>query len=375
MDVDSWDGTGHLPMLYSKTANGAINTWTCWIEGPYVCVRWGQQDGALQDARFKCEPKNEGRANATTAEEQALKEAIAKWKKQVKKKYYLSPDEAVTLLNLKPMLAKDYHKERKKIQYPVHVQPKFDGVRCLAYYRSDGMVVLQSRGGDPYIVEHIQRQLSVPLCLHRDVILDGELYHHGTSLQTINSWVRRPQEASINIVYVVYDIHSKDSPDRTWQFRLSAKTEFFKEWHTELPHVMQAQTSTASSHEHVQHYHNEYVKLGYEGAIIRLGHGKYRFGYRSSELLKYKSFQDSEFEIVGWARGKGKFENVPTFRFKTKDGKEFDATPKGTEQERLELLHRANSLIGKQATVRYFDFTDDGIPHYPLMIGLREEGQ
>lgn len=374
-DAAAWDGKGHLPVLYAKTATGAVNTWMCWVDGSCVCVQWGQQGGVLQVARFRCEPKNEGRANATSAEDQAIKEAIAKWKKQIKKKYFISSELATTSRNLKPMLAKDYHKERHKIQFPVHVQPKFDGVRCLAYYRQDGMVVLQSRGGDPYSVSHIQEQLAVPLCTRREVILDGELYHHGTSLQTINSWVRRPQEASASIVYMVYDIHYEDVPGREWEARLRAKTEFFASAQQYMSHVAQVQTVQVTSHEHVQYYHDRYVEQGYEGAIIRLGHGQYRFGYRSSELLKYKSFQESEFEIVGWARGKGKFENVPTFRLKTADGKLFDATPKGTEQERLELLQNADSYAGRMATIRYMMYSDDGIPMYPLFICLRESGQ
>jgi DNA ligase-1 len=376
MNVDDWDGQGTLPLLYSRTAKGAINEWLCWVEGPDVRVRWGQQDGQQQEARFTCEPKNVGRANSTTAEQQAVSEAIAKWKKQVKKKYHWDTGHVTTERNLKPMLAKDFKKEEKKVEYPVYVQPKFDGVRCMAF-RKDGAVHLMSRGGDPYVVNHILAQLSA--VLPEGIILDGELYHHGTSLQTILSWVRRPQEDSINIVYMVYDMFIEDAPDRTFDSRFLVEYEMnvSKLLRGPCPHVCTVQTAVAKDRGEVKHYHNHFVQLGYEGAIIRLRHGQYRFGFRSSELLKLKEFQDAEFEIVGYARGKGKFYNVPTLTCKMPNSdKTFDATPKGTEAERLELLRRAESgeLIGKMFTVRFFDYTDDGLPHYPVGVAVREEG-
>jgi DNA ligase-1 len=325
----------------------------------------------MQDARFRCEPKNEGKVNATTSEEQAIKEAIAKWKKQVKKKYHWSESYVLSNINLKPMLAKDFKKHEKKLQHPVFVQPKYDGVRCLAYGKADG-VVLQSRGGDLYTVQHIQHQLHG---FSSDYVLDGELYCHGVSLQTINSWVRRPQKESMNVVYVLYDIFVEAQPDLPFIDRLGLLASLKMGSLCGLPNILLSQTEKASSYKEVKYYHAEYVKLGYEGVIVRSCTGQYRFGYRSSDLLKLKEFQDAEFKIVGWATGKGKFQNVPTFRMVTNDGKEFDATLKGTEAERLEALQQADSWVGKQMTVRFFDWTDDGIPHFPLAIGLREAGQ
>ena len=101
-DIDNWKGNSPLPLLYAKTATGTTNTWLCWVEGPDVCVRWGLEEGQQQEARFRCVPKNVGRVNATTAEEQARFEAIAKWKKQCKKKYNQTRELSFLL---KPMLA------------------------------------------------------------------------------------------------------------------------------------------------------------------------------------------------------------------------------------------------------------------------------
>lgn len=371
-NVDAWNGQGSLPLLYAKTATGAVNVWQCWVQSDRVCVRWGQEGGAAQESSFACTPKNVGRANATTAEQQAVLEAIAKWKKQVKKKYHWDRAHVLTALNLKPMLAKAYKDrlEMGKVTWPATAQPKYDGVRCLAYM-SGGRVVLQSRGGDPYYMQHIIDELT-PRWPHDQLVLDGELYVHDISLQQLNSLVRRPQEDSRFVGYHVYDLTWKDH-NADWLTRRAQRAQWFQMHNAALKHVFEVLEHTVTTHDDVKRAHDNYVAMGYEGAIIRLREGSYRFGHRSSELLKLKDFQDDEFEIIGWARGKGKFENVPTFKCKTADGKEFDCTPKGSDAERSRMLEVADSLVGKHLKVRYFDYTDDGVPHYPVGLAIRED--
>ena len=368
MNVDDWDGESPLPLLYSKTSTGAVNVWECSVKEDSVIVKWGQEDGKQQDAEFKCLPKNQGKKNETSANQQAVKEAIAKWKKQVKKKYHWSRDHVLTTKNLKPMLAKDFHKEEKKLSYPVMVQPKFDGVRCFAYLK-EGRPYLQSRGGDPYVVEHIQKDLEG--ILTEGMILDGELYHHGTSLQTINSWVKKPQEKSVNIEYYIYDMYLESEPELDNFRRSMRRQELLK-----LPpkSIVCVPDDTAGSKKEVVSCHDRYVQCGYEGAIARNYKGIYKLGYRSSDLLKLKNFQDDEFEIIGWKNGKGKFKNVPIFACKTKEGGVFDCTPKGTEEERANMLAEADSYIGKDLTVRFFAYTDDNIPQFPVGIAIRDKG-
>jgi len=364
-----WDGLGTSPPLYAKAATGSVVTWQCWVRGHMVWCQWGQEGGQMQQSSFACEAKNTGRANATTAGEQAIKEAIAKWKKQIKKKYHVNRS-FVDNLNVKPMLAKDFKGRKAKIEYPVQVQPKYDGVRCLAF-RQNGKVILQSRGGDPYDVQHIVDELE--RVLPEDVVLDGELYVHGMSLQQITSLVKKPKEDSGLLTYNVYDITRLSVQDEIWSTRCRRKSDFFA-MNRGLITVRQCQEFSALNEDDVKTAHDVFVKQGYEGAIIRLPNGVYRFGYRSSELLKLKDFKDAEFKIVGWARGKGKFHNVPTFRCVTKKGKEFDATPVGNETHRRALLKKADKLIGKMLTVKFFDYTDDGIPHFPVALGVRDPG-
>jgi DNA ligase 1 len=368
-----------LPMLYSRTGTGATNIWLCWIDEGNVVVEWGAKGGKLQRSVFACEAKNAGRSNATTPAQQARLEAIAKWRKQLKKKYSLT-EEATLELNIKPMLAKsfvDVAKARAKkggIEYPVDVQPKFDGVRCLAY-RKDGHVILQSRGGDPYDVEHIRSALE-PL-LEDDQVLDGEIYQHGMPLQDIISLVKTPQDGSLDLTYQVYDMTKLSGQTEVWLERKVALEAWFRAQRDadDLPGFVVLVKAVSCAHEDsVRAFHDLRVSDGYEGAIIRLHHGLYRFGYRSSELLKLKAFEDAEFEIIGYRTGKGKFLKVPIFNCVTSKGAEFEVTIHGTSEARAALLKQGKKLIGRQMTVRYRGFSNEGKPKIAVGICIRDPG-
>jgi ATP-dependent DNA ligase len=363
-----------LPTLYAKAATGAINQWTCWTEGDMVVVEYGQVGGALQLAHFKCKPKNVGRSNATTAEEQADKEAQAKWTKQRKKKYFLTPEEAGSTQSTKPMLAKDHKKisakAKSEIVWPVMVQPKLDGRRCLGY-RKDGQAFLQARGGDPYFVQHVLDDLEATLPEGRAA--DGELYIHGASRQYIGSLITRPRDESVALEYWVYDFPWLDERPEPNEKRYEELVHWYNENCGLLQSIRIVPTEWAYNEQDVIKLHDFYVSQGYEGAIIRLFGGMYRFGYRSGDLLKHKNFEDDEFEIVGYTTGKpgSGWERVPIFKCRMKSGVEFDVAPRGTEEERYQMLLDAPNLIGKMLTVRYQGFTDDGNLDFPIGIEIR----
>jgi DNA ligase-1 len=372
-NVDDWDGQGILPILYSKTATGAINTWTCWVIGPDVWVRWGQQDGAMQEARFTCLPKNVGRSNETSAHTQAVKEAIAKWKKQIKRKYHEVLENAGETERLKPMLAKDFEGHKHKLTYPVAVQPKFDGVRCLAYLK-DGQVYLQSRGGDPWLLPHIQVEMRHGFdSSYYDFVFDGELYYHGMSLQDITALARKPRPESTQLYYVIYDCFCERLGAADWKERWAWLDTWFTNWRHNFEKVVMSPTFNARSEEDVIRLHRDFVGQGYEGAIIRSYDGTYRLGVRSDALLKLKEWHDAEYRIVGWTMGKGKFELAPIFLCITDEGKEFEVVPKGTGQERYQMLQDAPQLVGQLLTVQYLDFTDDGAPKCARGIAIRDK--
>jgi DNA ligase-1 len=128
-----------------------------------------------------------------------------------------------------------------------------------------------------------------------------------------------------------------------------------------------------NSHEEIETKHKQFLAEGWEGTMVRNIDSLYQKNKRSYDLLKHKEFLDSEFEVVGWKSGKGKFENVPTFLLRC-DGGEFEAVPKGDQELREFYLENADSYIGQKATIRFFEYTADGIPRFPVLIDFRSDG-
>jgi DNA ligase-1 len=112
---------------------------------------------------------------------------------------------------------------------------------------------------------------------------------------------------------------------------------------------------------------------GYEGLMFRNTEGIYKFKHRSSDLLKIKRFTDSEFEIIGSKDGTGREEGLIIFRCKNESGKEFDVRPAGSMEERAKMWQKKDSFVGKLLKVKYQEFTDDGLPRFPVGLHIREE--
>ena len=78
----------------------------------------------------------------------------------------------------------------------------------------------------------------------------------------------------------------------------------------------------------VEKYHEEFVKEGYEGIMVRNNSGEYGLNRRSKNLQKYKKFFDQEFEIVGYYEGTGNDRGTVIWECMTEDGQIFKATAK-----------------------------------------------
>ena len=100
--------------------------------------------------------------------------------------------------------------------------------------------------------------------------------------------------------------------------------------------------------------------------MLRNKKGSYQQDTRSYNLQKYKSFDDSEYQVVSFKDGVGKEKDAVIWIFKTSENKTFDARPIGSILERKKIYKNANDYIGKFITVKHFGLTDDLIPRFPV---------
>ena len=71
-----------MKTLYGKDSKGELRVWSIYTEGAEVIVKHGKLGGKVQEKRYTAETKNQGKANETTPEQQAILEAEAKYVKQ-----------------------------------------------------------------------------------------------------------------------------------------------------------------------------------------------------------------------------------------------------------------------------------------------------
>lgn len=359
-------------ILYKKDSKGKLRVLEIFAEGDQVVQRSGLFDGKKSETRSSCIGKNIGRSNETSPKEQAIQEAEAKIKKKLEKEYFKTKEEAEGSAVLLPMLAKDYKKESHKIDWSkdVFIQPKLDGMRCLAVVKN-GKVSLMSREGKDlseqygmavqHILKDVQRFVKAT-----DVVLDGEIYCHGKTFQENMKLIKkyRPSESE-ELCYHVYDIAD---PSLSFKARYSFLSGITPD--LEVSCVKKVHTIWPIKDEMVKICHEKFLSEGYEGSIIRHGDDGYKVKGRSSSLLKYKDFIDEVFEIVDVLP----FEKYPEqgkFKCKLKDGRTFETGMKMSHEEREEVLANKVNYIGKMAEVRFFEWTDGGLPRFPQAVGVR----
>ena len=358
-----------LPTLYKRSnSKEHINQWTIEVEG----ASFRTTTGFVNMKQFTgdwtvCVEKNIGKKNATSPQEQAIFEAKSMWQKRKDLGYHEDIKDCDKKVYFAPMLAKDYDKEKKKIKFPILSQPKLDGIRCIA--KSDG---LWTRNGKEIIsAPHIFENLKPLFEEYPDLILDGELYtsNKQVDFNTIISCVRKTkptnQDLEISkqyIEYHVYDLPNLDGENQNTDYRLYRLLDLMLVFKPNFIKVVE--DYKLHSFKEIDNKLVEYIEQGYEGQILRVSNSYYE-NKRSSGLIKHKTFIDEEFKIIGYAEGIGKFSGKLATLKVDVDGVPVDCTINGTMEYLEELFQIKETLIGKMATIKYFEKTTDGSLRFP----------
>jgi DNA ligase-1 len=358
-----------LQTIYKKTKTGATQEWTIEVEGNKYRSHSGQVGGQITTNEWTvCFGKNVGRANSTTDSEQAMAEAVAKRTKKLESGYFEDVNNINEQQYFEPMLAAKWEDYKDKIQYPIYSQPKLDGIRCIV--TKDGMF---SRNGKPIVsAPHIRKALDKLFKHEPDLILDGELYadKFANDFNKIVSLVKRTKptaedlmDSEKQIEYHVYDVPSVDET-------FTGRWRELDELALDFPNcVRKVETHIITEEFYITDWYENYIERGYEGQMLRLD-SKYE-NKRSKSLLKHKTFVDEEYTILDICEGEGNRTGTAGYMvFETVEGKPFKSNVKGTWDETAEMLKSKKKLIGKQATIKYFNLTPDGIPRFPFVINI-----
>lgn len=397
-----------LPTLYDKDSHGKIRYWTMFISGANFWAESGIEGGKNKvDRPTTAKPKNVGRANATTPEEQAQLDAQSKWDKKIKEGYQQDKSKAGEYYFYKPMLADKFPSRKKNVEealnndVKVFCQPKLDGIRCIMRLE-DGEIVARSRMGSTFdTLEHIKDELRPLFDADPNMVLDGELYNHkfkenfnkivsiikqihpdnrekGKDEYTEARWAKIEAEWAENVAesvkYAQYHIY--DAPKINGLVESDNFSNRIDALANTIPmdgkSIVLVQTLRADTMDELNNEYESYLSQGYEGQMVRID-GAYASDRRPIELLKRKEFIDIEAEILEITEGKGNWAGyAKSIRAKMDNGKEFDSNTIGDFEYTKDLLDNKDQYIGKQGHFRFLNYTPDGLPRCSHMHSVRD---
>lgn len=343
--------------LYKYNTFDAPMIWSIWHEGNAIRISYGQLGGSIQTVSEVVETNLSGRG----LDEQVALQIRSRINKQLDKGYCISLDEAEASKGLnasklkRPMLAKKL-RDVKNINYGKSwLQYKYNGHRCLITC-IDGENIAYSRNGKPITsIEHIINGLVIP---ERHTV-DGELYHHGTSLQTIGSWIKRNQEESKKLKYIVYDTML----DLPYNKRLDVLYQYKRSGNVEI-----APTQVFHGDMEIKPRLDQAIEKGYEGLMLRQDSYGYEAGNRSSSLLKIKKCLDEEFLVIDIVPSKDDWGILVCL---LPNNETFRVSAPGTIDNKRNILYNKLQYIGRYVTVEFFEWTNDGKPFHPVAIDWR----
>jgi DNA ligase-1 len=370
--------------LYALASTGKVKTWKIWVvknaDGTAtIWTRHGYVDGNLQEKpKIIKVGKNIGRSNETSPFEQAVLQAKSTYQKKIDKNYMTNDTDIHDAVKiLLPMLAHSWTERSHNIQFPAYVQPKFNGVRCMATKLDESTIQFRSRKGKSYddtLVHLVEPLLKI---MEKGEIWDGEIYVHGWGFQEILRRVKKLRDDSDQLEFHVYDIaNTRDFYENRYASYMDAIED------CESDKIVAVQCEMITRAGEVETMHSNYAFQGYEGVIIRNLNGLYKFQHRSQDLQKYKHFETEEFPITGYGKevvqvpdGAGGFieTNCVVWSCTTPEGKVFDVRPRGTTAQRKQWYNEAVNIVGKkELTVRYQEKSEDLIPIFPVGIAIRD---
>lgn len=363
--------------LYKKDSTGKIRVW--WmeiIENRYRTCS-GTEGGAVVESEWtEAEGKNVGRANETSPEQQAVLEVDSKYTKKMEQEHYVTDISKVDEVRgyFSPMLAQEFKKREGQITFPLISQPKLDGIRCLNDSESG-----KSRKGKPFAtIGHIRAVLHEFFQRFPDVVLDGELYNHDykDDFNELSSAIKSQKPTSEDILraqqivqYHVYDCYLNDNITANFyeRFQFLARN---------LPTdacIVLVPTQVCDDREKLDLLFDEYLSLGYEGQMVRVDRPYEQ--KRSKNLLKRKEFMDDEFTIIDIEEGKGNRSGMAgkiIYATNEEHPKEFGSGIRGGFEFYKELWDARDEIVGKRGTVRFQNYTPDGVPRFPVTVAIRD---
>lgn len=246
----------HRP-LYRRENSGRVRLWQIEQQGASYRVICGLKDGVRTPSGWlHCVSKHGGEDLA-----QASSKIRSAYQYHLAREYHETDATAHEPKFFRPMLAGTYAKF-----CPGFVQPKLDGIRCIA--RAEGLF---SREGRPILgVPHVADSLRALFEKDPHAVIDGELYSHqlNDDFNTISSLARRRTlDADQIVAAAMLSYHVYDFPSHAGKF--SDRSQALSKVAGGSPFIVAVETRAVAAVSAYDDLHQLWVDSGYEGSMWR----------------------------------------------------------------------------------------------------------
>lgn len=290
-----------------------------------------------------------------------------------------------------PMLAKTFNNTNNKIfkKGKYLGQWKINGLRCFIRVEKDTNIfkpyklIFQSREGviwnslsylEDRLIDYIGEEKLDQM--HADhIILDGEVYIPGRTVNEINSAVKNPLNPLNPLVqYWCYDLAIEDviqEGRNTIRHNLIGR--FEKNFNTKEEHLDNRDYLVVLPNYYIYDYkdaicfRDDFIRFGFEGLIMRNVEAEYQFGKRvANTMIKYKKLDDGIFTIID-IYPEDKRTDIPIFKCKNDiNDATFECHISNTLDIQRSILRCADSYIGNKLKIEFGERS--GINQVPFHI-------
>jgi hypothetical protein len=255
------------------------------------------------------------------------------------------------------------------------ISPKIDGIRATCQV-VNGEVEFRTKSGKLIkSLDHLKDNIFLKAA---EYPLDGEIYIYGKSLQYIKGLAKR-QYSDDETSQLEFWLFDEVSEFAAMVRRMNINNQFKKYMEDHLyagcvDNVVLVETIITKEWNKIHDYEADFISKGYEGCVVRTSHGWYAQGKKGQQMVKYKPYQDDEFDVLGTQDGRRPEDYVVVCR--TKGGEMFNAKPMGTVEERMALYDDIMTVTDRprKGTVKYFTLSEKGIPTQPQFKCIRDDG-
>lgn len=278
------------------------------------------------------------------------------------------------------MLAHPFEAKRVK-EWPVAVEPKIDGVRCLITVTTDGTVGFFSRSGKEFntfghLVEPVLAAWKRS-GFEGGIVIDCEI-DSGAFLETV-SQARKKEGEATDAVARIFDLMTDDEwvkgCDRPYTQRRQLILEVFgpvvEPFH---PRLQPLPVELARDGEQVMEIAVRFQANGLEGVIVKpLDHRYER--KRSYSWMKVKGFETHDVVITGFFEGNGKYKGAMGGVICDFGGVEVRVGGGWSDDDRQVMWDDQDAYVGRMIEVGAHETTPDGSLRHPRFIRWRDDKQ